>query len=666
MSSGESSPTASEVGALLPRFVAPGRVDLGSWIESPLAWPLRFIGFGPQSAKVDGDFENAWGWSPLLALNASFALCLAALATIAARRDDPWSSAYFYSAVGLMFFPLALRAVGIAVSRRERLAIALLAGASLFILKIIRAPVDFIDHDEFLHWLTAIDIMEQGRLYTANPLLPVSPEFPGLELCATALAHVSGLSIYASSLVLLGAGRIVFSAALFLVFERISGSSRIAVVASLLYAGAPTFLVFDAHFAYESLAVVFLAVVLLAHGPRESANSDEWRISVFVIAPLLFALAATHHLTSYFAAALLCAVALLGLTARGPFRLRANAVFVAAVALIIPTVWSWPLGDLTAEYLGPVFGDGVRDVSRLFSAAHARQLFVGDDGSAAPAWQRTLVEGGVGATCLGLSSGFIRALRQAGPEIERGLRLRWRSGLLIVLTLFTVAYPVSVLFRLTRSGWEIGNRLGALSILGVAPVVAIGVVHFWQGSSKSWVRATPLAALCAVIVVAGMISGEGPQILVPGRFIVSADAASIKPSGVSAAEWARLWLGPGNRFASDRINTLLLATYGRQDVTTTLQDESDASAAFVSERLEQPERQVLHSLGVQFLLVDLRLSTARPQVGVYFEGGAADHDYVTPISKSSLMKFGADAQISRPFDNGDLSIYDVRKLDDAF
>jgi hypothetical protein len=330
------------------------------------------------------------------------------------------------------------------------------------------------------------------------------------------------------------------------------------------------------------------------------------------------------------------------------------------------------MGDPTSGYLGPVLEDGLRDVSHLLSFAPGRKLFVSDDGIVAPAWQRYLTLGSVALICLGLSAGFVRSLRvsyRLGPREGKLGRSRggWlgNNSWLVALTLLTLAFPASIVFRLTRSGWEIGNRIGALSFLGVGLVVAIGVAALWQGASRSRTRAAALGIVAAVILIGGVISGQGPWILVPAHFKASADGASIEPMGISAARWALRWLGPGNLFASDRISRLLLATYGRQDVATTLQDPRDTSFAILSDKLGRGERDVLRQVGIQYVLVDLRITTSLPAVGVYFDGAVMDRSYVMPPAPKSLLKFDAEREVSRPFDNGYQIVYDLRELDDA-
>lgn len=75
----------------------------------------------------------------------------------------------------MIFLPAAARIIHPRASRLERLALIVIVTSALFVVRVIRAPVAFIDHDEFLHWATVNDILEAGRLFLPNPLLPVSP-----------------------------------------------------------------------------------------------------------------------------------------------------------------------------------------------------------------------------------------------------------------------------------------------------------------------------------------------------------------------------------------------------------------------------------------------------------------------------------------------------------
>ena len=606
-------------------------------------------------------------WPCRLSVMGAVALCIAAAAANASRTGSPYAVEVFYSSVALLFLPFAVRTLVPGVGRTEHLANLALLTAGLFVIRLIREPVIFLDHDEFLHWSTANAILEAGRLFSPNPLLPVSPLYPGLELATTALGSLSGLGVFEAAFILLFCARMAFLLGLFFTYERISGSARIAACGCLIYMGASTFLIFDTQFSYESLAVTFLVAVLLADA--RSASQDRVRHVVWVVPPLLAALAVTHHMTAYLLAVLLVGLAVLETLRLSPRRIPVTSLVLAMMALALPLVWSRLMGDPSAGYLGPVLASGIREAGQLLTFTTGRTLFVSEDGALAPLWQRSVAIAAVGLSCLGLLAGFLRALALAGVRpawrtlAKPRALLGWSNSRLVLLTGLTLAFPLSMIFRLTRSGWEIGNRVGPFSFLGVGLVVAVGVAAYWQGRSAGLVRIGVLAAAGLCLVVGGIISAQGPRVLVPAHHRVSADAASIEPMGIAAAEWARAWLGEGNLFASDRINRLLLATYGRQDISTTLQDGLDTGAAILAPTFGAHELALLREGRIDYVSVDLRITAGLPVVGVYFDGGDADKGHRAPPRPEALQKFDRLGGVSRIFDDGFIVTYDVRALD---
>jgi hypothetical protein len=183
-----------------------------------------------------------------------------------------------------------------------------------------------------------------------------------------------------------------------------------------------------------------------------------------------------------------------------------------------------------------------------------------------------------------------------------------------------------------------------------------------QRNVRNGLRAFAFGLSATVILIGGIISSEGPRILVPARYKVSADAASIEPMGVEAATWTRDWLGPGRRFAADRVNRLLLSGYGRQLVSTTLQHGYDAGVIIAARKLGPNELNLLSRLGLDYLFVDLRLTMGLPVVGAYFDGAAADQMLSAPPTAEALLKFNSVSGVSRVFDNGYEIVYDVRAL----
>lgn len=647
----------------------PGRLRrIGAGSSQAIA---AILGIRPTPPRVDANNGVARvAWSCGLAINAGVALVFAALAANASRLGyDDWALGAFALSVAQMFLPVAARLMLPQVSRLERIIDLAIVALGLFALRVIREPIYFIGHDEYLHWVTAQHILESARLFTPSVLFPVGPSFPGLEIVTTAIASLAGVSVFAASIAVLGAARAVFVGALFLVYERVTGSSRVAALGSIFYMGASTFVFFDTYFSYESLALALLVLALLLD-QKIAAVRGRTPVSLLALfAIIVFALSMTHHLTAYALAGIMSAVLALEAFRVGPLRVRASLLIIAACSIVGPLAWSKVMGDPVSGYLGPTFEIALNEAIGLFHTDPAsRKLFTSQDGVVLALWQRLTLVGSVALIAAGLSLGFFRSLSWAKARIAEQFPpvwsdlLVWRNSRLVLFVLLTLLYPLSIVFRLTRSGWEIGNRLGPFVFFGVGVVIAICVVTLLQGESRRGLRATAIALLATVVLVGGIIAAEGPFLVVPSRYYVSADAASIEPMSVASALWTKEWLGPGRHFIADRVNLLLLSGFGEQLVSTTLAHTEDAGVVIISDKFGPNESAITNTLGLDYLLVDLRLSTGRPVLGVYFDGGSADQMLTKPPQPASMLKFNSIPGVSRIFDNGYSVIFDVRAL----
>jgi hypothetical protein len=615
-----------------------------------------------------GISSNGWGWLPFLVLNAAFSLVIFSVAFSQGRAGSPWATDLFWLGLVVLYLPIALRLLREDVSREERIGLVVLLGTALYLVKVLQSPTAFIQFDEFLHVRTAIDILEKDHLFSRNSLLPVSPLYPGLEIATTAIAKLTGLSIFWSGTLLLLIARVIFVLSLFLLIEIVSGSALVAGIASLIYVAHSGFLFFHAMFAYESLAIMFLGLVLLSE--TLSARSPKFMPPLLCTTlPFLVALTVTHHLTSAFAATVLLMLAVAHVICGNARQQTLRGVAIATIAILIAAAWTLSVGNSVESYVTPVFDSGWLEFSKLvMGESNGRKLFVAEDGSGLPMWQRYVALAAVAFTCIGLATGFFRALALKSVSSSNPTERSpfWFIGvgnnaLAVVLTAMTLGYPVSVLLRLTRAGWEIGNRAGAFIYLGVGLVCAVGIVAFWLAGSKSKLRTAAVGVALTTIFIGGAISGSA-KMAVPSGYQVSADALSVEPIGVAAAEWTKEKLGRGWRFAADRINRLLLSTYGQQRVITGLQDKLDVSRLVLGDELTNEDINSITSGKVDFLMVDARLAKALPLVGVYFETGEDPLIHEAPPSSEALRKFNRMRGVGRTFDNGPLAIYDVRSL----
>lgn len=269
---------------------------------------------------------GVWGWVPLIGLSGACSMMLIAVAYNGGRAGANWTDLPLWLGLAALFIPIAARLLSANATRQERLALVVLFGVGLFLVKAFQYPLYFSYHDEFIHWRTASDIMRSGELFIPNSLIPVSPLFPGLEIATSALSAVSGLSLFVAGLLVLGSARLILTLALYLFYERVGSSSRVAGLASLLYLSNPKLIFFDGQFSYESLALPFAILALFAL-IRRRAGAPGWFGLTLVALVALGGTIVTHHLTSYALLALLllwggsspsCGCAAMGVTRKTP------------------------------------------------------------------------------------------------------------------------------------------------------------------------------------------------------------------------------------------------------------------------------------------------------------------------------------------------------------
>lgn len=639
---------------------------------SPLQTGVQFVSavIGPDLHGGSSDAPTrpvSCEWIATLCVTAAVALLLVVAGHAAGRRAYDVAPLLFWSGVVLLVIPISLRIGWPGVARGERLFLLFLLAEALLYYKTVYSPTSFIGHDEFLHWVAADDLLTARRLFLSNPLLPIGPAYPALEILTTAIIDLTGLPLFAAGTLLLVILRGTFVVGLFLFYEKLSGSPRTSAVACLVYMGCTTFAVFEAMFSYESLGIVLCVLALAVEAASRDLDGRPRLRALGLIALLLAGLAVTHHLSAAFAAIYFGALAGFEALRRSPMRIEARLAMgaTAILAIALPLLWVEAHGNLLRGYLGPVIEGGFRSLlAKIMGAPTLRSEHLGHP--AQPFGMRLTTMVAILLLASGLATGFFRSLATTAPSsapagwrpIQDILARRWRDGRIVLLSLLAFGFPISVAFRLTSTGWEIGNRMGTFVFIAVGLVVAVGIVHFWQRREpRGWRLIGPAIALSAIVMGGVTSSALYP---IRGPYKVAADQQSIEPMGIETARWTKQWLAPGNRFTSDRINRLLLASYGRQDARAKIIEGVDAARLFETETLGPDDFWALARSDIDFLLVDLRLCTAPPVLGFYFEPWQAQQG--KPLSSDQLLKFNDIKGVTRIYDNGWIVIYDVRGL----
>ena len=256
-----------------------------------------------------------------MALIAATGVLVVAEAYTAGRRGHAgasWADRMYWLGQLLILTPVAARLLSRrALVASETVTLVVVLTVAEYLVKVCYSPAAFTYADELMHWRTATDILQTGKLFTANNLLPISPYYPGLEEVTSALASITGLSIFTSGLIVAGAAHLLFVCVLFVLFRYVSGSHRIAGVALLLYSSESLFSSFDSMFVYQTLALPFLGLTVLAVYRLATPQAAGRRVGWFTLAALsAFATVVTHHVTSYLLVATLEVITLGALLAR--------------------------------------------------------------------------------------------------------------------------------------------------------------------------------------------------------------------------------------------------------------------------------------------------------------------------------------------------------------
>jgi hypothetical protein len=583
-----------------------------------------------------------------VALAVALGLLTVAVADAIARDGSRWAQPLFWVGMLTLWVPSTACIVGRRTTRIDRIAVLVLLGMAMYVVEILYSPRYFVGFDEFLHWRTVESMLRTGKVFNANPALPISPLYPGLEIVTDATVKLTGLSVFVAGTLVVGLARFILILALYLLYERVGKSSWLAGIATVVYFTNPQFLFFDASYAYESLAIPLALLVLygVARGPTVLAK-HRVAASLLVILPLA-ATTPTHHVTSFVLVVgliLFTAVAL----AFDSLEARVWLWSMAFCGVALVALWTYFVAGPVFNYLEPYIGGGISEVVALIRGEGAsRQLFQHSAGQ--------------GPSLLDAAASFaFSAIVVLGTLL--GVIRIWRTRRFETFTvgfgLAALAYPLSGLFHFTALGAPLGERLPAFLFVPVSFCVALAVVTT-EGRSFRKARAVAFVLTGAVLLYGGVALGEPSWLRLPGPYLVSADERSIEPVGISAASWAGEFLPRNSRVGADRINGVLMLTYGYQWPVTGLGNRVDLAPVFLSRQLTPRDLSLLRAGSVRYLVVDFRLTRNLPRERYYYSLSEAVHK--APIPVASFAKFDRTSGISRIFDSGEIVIYDVGSL----
>ena len=499
---------------------------------------------------------------------------LLALAEWMAARGDTRGHFYvFWVAYFLVTAPVAWHLVSSRTSSAARGALVVALGIWSLAPTLLRTGAHPLFFDEFSHFRMLQDLVRTGHPVGSVGLLQIGANFPGLELITSALYHLSGLTLWISALVIAAVAHVALLAGVYVLVRDASRSSRAGAIAAVVYSLNPSWLVFDAQFSYETIALPMLVwgLVFALRGARARGATTNVRartVQIGLAAVLTAGLVVSHSVTSVVLTAALVGVAVVASLQRGGLlRSEVRTSLIVAWCLagwaVLLTTWRFvDIGHPLFVYLDPTFhfSQQLRQLLGLLGIGKGLPLHNAFASSTVPFFELAcaylmlpvLVVAFVWAVW-----GLVGARRELSPIV-------YVAGVLGAL--FFVSLPLAS----AQAYSEAAHRSWAFSFLGFAVVlgVASGLAldgrvsvtlrarRLWPPPER-WRRALgPLVAGCmAVVAIGGVSVGSSTAYRFGGPVDFQSDPLYVGTQTALVASWFARNATPGqivfaNRFVA--------------------------------------------------------------------------------------------------------------------
>ncbi|BCJ37398.1 hypothetical protein Athai_49010 [Actinocatenispora thailandica] len=580
-------------------------------------------------------------------------LCAVGVALVAVSYAQGWAGgdgtlAYWCGQL-LVFAPVAVRLLAARTIRTAEAGTLVLGLAVLqYLLKWMYSPDRFRFTDELQHWAGTTDLLHTGALYRTNEALPIAAHYPGIAEVGAAVAGLTGLPVTVAGLLVAGVCHLAFVAALFVLARRTGAGPRTAAVACVLYATGLHYLFFDSMYLYQTVALPFLPLALWA-GRRWRLRSTGTLPYAGIGLAALATMTVTHHLTGYFAVAVLALLgtleAFLGRRGTAGRPRRYETLLLAAAGAVL--VGGWTLGPARSVfgYLGP-------QLSQLGAAAGG--LLSGrSTGSTGTDPVSAAVQA---AGLLALLAVLVVALR---ATVRARCRDPWRWGLLVGGGAF---FAVAAIRFVGGQGPEIAGRAATFTFLPLSLLAAGVLVGATARRTTGLGGEVPAArhrsrvaagtALTLLLLVGARLGGWPPAFeRVPGGFRIDGFESGVDTRSVAAARWLGRQYPPGTRIGCDLTGCTLAAAYGRLDPVGYL------APVYTAPRWTPGTEAQLDREAVSLLWVDRRLGTETPPTGSLFPTDPRAGRRDRPLPSAAVGKFDRLPGADRRYDDGAVRIY---------
>jgi hypothetical protein len=511
-----------------------------------------------------------------------------------------------------------------------------------YLLKVSYEPLGFAFNDEFLHWRGTTNMLQSGKLFELNYGLPIGTHYPGIEEVTSALVSATGFSVFEAGLVVAGVAHLLFILFLYLAFVVAIRSHRIAGIAVLIYFAAPSLTSFNSMFVYETLALAFLGMCIVAGLRSAIEKSPGDRRRWFIVAVLcILATVITHHVTSYMLTGFLALVAIAS-RLTGSRNTAARFGLLALISALSVAGWIAFIAPTTISYFSPTVVGMADSLKNLINGGSS-----GAASTSSSPFGNTVLE------AVGLLAVTVLIAVGSWQAWKRHRRHPWIIGMMIGGTL---GWIVSLGIRLgTADGQELAGRAATYIYIPVSVIAALALTRLVNSGPMRRLGAAATAFVVAAVVallIDGLANGWPPfWERLPGPHQVASFEASVDPQEIAISNWSLAQLGPGNVIAADQGIYPVLIGYGDQNpqqVTTFLYSTPTWTKAVASEA---------SGLNMQYVETDTRLTKSLPPSGNDFLDQASGT--TSPVPLVYLTKYNHIEGVARVYDDGTINFYDL-------
>ena len=584
-----------------------------------------------------------------------FMLWMCGIMIVALTYYNAYSETFNFELFWIGIFLSSLSLIGLILDdqiKKYRLILLFILGITFYFPVIFWSPNYFHFGDEILHYQTSRLIQEHGNL-DINVNFDVTKYYPGISLVTVFLSEFSDTSIFFSGKFMVGIIHSLMLIFVYLLFERISHSEKIAIFGAIIYATNSRYIFFDGIFSYESmgLPLMILTLFILAkYTTIDSVNNIYFRLLMII---LISAIVITHHFTSYML--LLFMIVLLLVIYRKKLDQYIKLDFYVAASLTFMLIFGWMVYYATVGfgYFGGLVRRSFVDIFKMFSLEHVTLRVLYRE-SPVPYYERF--------TSQFLYIPLLFALFIIGIYIlKRKNRFgdMWTYGLVA----YGYIFFMSLLLIFNNSAEMFVYRSWAFLSIGTSFVAAFALNEICEFKIDKYLKTVSLYSVIIILLVGGISAGSSYNFRVPKLNIdsinVAAGHSATTYDTVTTAKWFEKYLGRYNTFYGDRSLGSAIGGYGIQK--TPWQSEK------IFYPLDMNDKNVTTFIRdrstTNYIVVDTRITKFLAEYGSYFseEEKYFEKHYGEKevFPKERLEKFDKSEFLYRIYSNGNTNIYEI-------